>query len=219
MRRATAHRALATLIVALALTPVARASDDALTPYRALPGSARGGALLAVARGAIERYFDPAAGGDSLDFDWPGEPCGMYVSLVRGATTRACVGSLLPLGGTLRESLDRLAAQVVAADGRRPPVRREELPALRVVVAFASAGEPVADPMHVRPMREGLLVRTPRGDVAFLPGEARTVSWALREARRAGLLERTEDASFQRFDAVVLKENPKPEPEEPHASP
>ena len=73
--------------------------------------------------------------------------------------------------------------------------------------------------MHVRPMREGLLVRTPRGDVAFLHGEARTVSWALRQARQAGLLERAEDASFLRFDAVVLQEDARHEPERAHASP
>jgi AMMECR1 domain-containing protein len=216
--------AVRTSVAAIALAVAALASGsfaaaDALAPYRALPGSPRGRALLATARAAIARHFDSTAAADTLDFDWPGEPCGMYVSLVRGAsTTRACVGSLVPLGGTLGESVERLAALAVASDGRRPPLRREELAELRVVVAFATPGEPVDDPMRVRPMRQGLLVRTPRGDVAFLPGEARTVSWALREARRAGVLGRLEEASFQRFDAVVLAESAPPEPEGEHVA-
>lgn len=202
----------------LAAAP-ARAAD-ALAPYRALPGTDRGAAILAAARGAILRGFDPTAAGDTLDFDWPGAPCGMVLVLAHGGTTRACVGSLRPLAGTLRESLDRLAARVVAADGRRAPVRQDEMEALRVVVAFTSDGEPVADPMQVRPMREGLLVRTSRGDIAFLPGEAKTVSWALREARRAGVLTSSDDASYLRFDAVVLQERrATPKPEDPVASP
>jgi len=210
------------LALALALAPAVCASaGDELAPYRALAGTPRAGAVLAAARAAIARYFDPLAPApaDSVVPDWPGPPSGLYVSLLRGAGTRACVGSLTPLAGTLAENLRRLAPQVVSADPRRPPVRREELAALRLVVAFAGPGELIADPMLVRPGREGLLVTTPRGSVAFLPGEARTVAWALREARRIGILGRASDASFQRFAVVVLKEDLAPVEEDHHASP
>jgi AMMECR1 domain-containing protein len=198
-------------------TGAARAADE-LAPYRALAGTSAGRALIAAARADIERYFDPSAPApaDSTIPDWPGAPTGLYVSLVRGASTRACVGSAAPLAGTLAENLRRLAPQVVASDPRRPPVRREELGGLTIVVAFAGRGDPVADPMLVRPAREGLLIMAPKGSVAFLPGEARTVSWALREARRAGVLERASDASFQRFPVVVLKEEAAPVEEDPH---
>ena len=208
------------LSILLAMGPrPARAADD-LTPYRALAGTPAGHAVLAAARAAIERYFDPSAPApaDSTVPDWPGAPTGLYLSLARGASTRACVGSAAPLAGTLAENLRRLASQVVAADPRRPPVRREELGELRLTVAFAGRGEPVADPMLVRPAAQGLLVTTPKGSLAFLPGEARTVSWALREARRAGVLERASEASFQRFSVVVLKEDLLPVEEDPHAS-
>jgi hypothetical protein len=60
--------------------------------------------------------------------------------------------------------------------------------------------------MQVSPAREGLLFATPAGSVAFLPGEARTVSWALREARRIGLLASPSDASYQSFSVVTLRE-------------
>ena len=88
-----------------------------------------------------------------------------------------------------------------------------------MVVAFASTPVPVVDPWQVAPMREGLLIASPRGSVAFLPGEARTVSWALREARRAGLLERVSEASFQKFAAVVIKDDGAQREEGAHALP
>jgi hypothetical protein len=111
--------------------------------------------------------------------------------------------------------VEALAVLALHADRRRPPVRREELSQLRIVLAFAGEGEAVLDPMEVDPGREGLLVTTPRGNVAFLPGEARTVSWALREARRIGVLAGSpREASFRRFPVVTLEEPVEVEPDE-----
>jgi AMMECR1 domain-containing protein len=99
-----------------------------------------------------------------------------------------------------------LAEAAVASDPRHPPVRRDELPLLRVVLAFAGEGRPVADPMSVDPGREGLLVGGARGHVAFLPGEVRTVAQALREARRAGVLDSAQPPEFTRFPVVTITE-------------
>jgi hypothetical protein len=63
--------------------------------------------------------------------------------------------------------------------------------------------------MTVQPALEGLLVSGPHGSVAFLPGEARTVSWALREARRIGVIADSHEATFQRFDVVTVEEPPR----------
>jgi hypothetical protein len=55
-------------------------------------------------------------------------------------------------------------------------------------------------------MREGLKIETERGAVAFLPGEARTVAWAVREARRIGVLAGPlAEARCSRFDVVTLQ--------------
>jgi len=89
-------------------------------------------------------------------------------------------------------------------------VRREELDHLRIVLSFAGPNTPVADPMVVAPAREGLLVSGARGSVAFLPGEARTVSWALHEARRIGILANAEPATYARFDVVTISEPARP---------
>ena len=211
--------------LALCLTSWPSRADDALESYRALPREARRG-VLDCARGEISRALAPAAvaaatpvGRDSTVHatpdsaarhtpDWPAAPCGVYLSLAHGTRTRACVGSLTPLGGTLRATLRELARRVISDDPRHPPVRGEEMDSLAVLVSFAGPPEPIDDPMSIAPGREGLLISTTRGSIAFLPGEARTVSWALGEARRVGILQRMSDASFQRFDVVVLRDRP-----------
>ena len=138
--------------------------------------------------------------------DWPGSPRPLYVTLARAHATRACVGADAPPGGSLAASLRLLGGQVATNDRRRPPVRAEELDTLRLVLAFAGDPVPVADPMSVDPMREGLKIETDRGAVAFLPGEARTISWALREARRIGVLAGpVSEARCSRFEVVTLQ--------------
>jgi AMMECR1 domain-containing protein len=237
MPRTIAARWLARWIVVACVAAAARATAadvDALAPYRQLARTPQAARVLTYTRGAIDRVLaggdaaaDSAAGAapdssgappDSLD--WPGTPCGVIVSLARGATTRACVGSLTPLGGSLAGTLERLASEIVASDPRHPPLRRDELAGLRVLVAFTSTPIPVRDPMQVSPAREGLLVSTTKGTVAYLPGVARTISWALREARQAGVLDRVSEASFQRFTAVILQEPSRTTSQEtPNASP
>ncbi|MBI5169873.1 MAG: AMMECR1 domain-containing protein, partial [Candidatus Eisenbacteria bacterium] len=139
--------------------------------------------------------------------EWPGSPRPVYVTLVRGRASRACVGSDAPLGGSLAATLTRLGERLADSDLRRPPVRAEELDTLRLVVAFASDPVAVRDPMSVDPAREGLRIESERGAVAFLPGEARTIGWALREARRLGLMAGAGAAaavSYSRFTVVTI---------------
>ncbi len=222
---------VAALIIAASLGygPSLSHAADVLDAYRTL-SSAERTRVLEWARAAIERACSPrgetspkaeptaataaapaiAEPADSLAPDWPGAPCGVYLSLARGRSTRACVGSLTPLAGTLPATLRELARRVVSDDPRHPPVRREELDTLAVIVSFAGPPEAIPDPMSVAPAREGLLIASARGSIAFLPGEARTIAWALSEARRLGVLQRSSNASFERFAVVVMRDAPVP---------
>ena len=155
-------------------------------------------------------WQDGAAAADSAAPDWPGPPTGLYVSLVGPRGTRSCVGSVVPMRGTLSASLAALAVEALSADRRRPAIRRDELDSLRIVVAFAGRGEPVSDPALVDPAREGLIVGGADVAVAFLPGEARTIAWALRASRRVGALRTQQPVTYQRFPAVVLSESEPP---------
>lgn len=201
------------LLVAAALLSVAagpRAPE--LEPYRVLArdGAACERLLDAVREGLAGSFVDappaagvaPAGGGA----DWPGSPRPLYVTLVRARATRACVGVDVPPGGSLAASLRLLGGRLASDDRRRPPVRPDELDTLRLVVAFAGDPVPVADPLALDPMREGLKIETDRGTLAFLPGEARTVAWAIREARRLGVLAGPlAEARCSRFDVVTLQ--------------
>ena len=202
-------RVIAAIVAGMAIVAATASGSELLEPYRALARSADGARVLAFARAEIGRALDaslPAPADTSLP-DWPGAPSGVYLSLARSTSTRACVGSLMPLGSTLSATLRELSRQIVASDPRHAPLRRGEPDSLRVVIAFAGTPVTIADPMQASPAREGLLIATPNGSVAFLPGEARTVSWALREARRIGLLVRDSDATYQTFPVVTLKEH------------
>ena len=201
------------LLLATVVVPAQAARPDpALAPYRELARSPEKGRLLAVARAALERRWSGASPDTARAPDWPGTPTALYLSLVRGGVTRACVGHPAPPRGTLAECVRALAEAALSADPRHPPVRRDEIATLRIVLAFAGAGDPVADPMSVDPGREGLLVGGARGHIAFLPGEARTVAWALREARRVGVLAAAEAAEFTRFPVVTITEPESPNP-------
>jgi AMMECR1 domain-containing protein len=191
-------------------------------PYQRFARSAEGARLLTLARDAMRAHWGERARDQSAAILWPAAPRGVYVSLAGGQGTRACVGNATPYRGTLVETVRALALQSIQADPRHPPIRREELAALRIVNSFAGAPEALSDPMQVDPSREGLLVSSSRGSVAFLPGEARTVAWALRESRRIGVLQgSTENARYYRFPVIVLAEAPsRSSPvEDPDASP
>lgn len=206
----------------LAVAPACAASPE-LAAYERFARGTGAAQLLAVAREAL----CVAAGRcDSLAAvapDWPASPRPLFVTLAHGAMTRACLGRDEPRG-SLTDSVRELALEALTGDRRRTPVRADELDSLRVLVAFAGDERAIADPYAMNPMREGLRIETERGTVAFLPGEARTVAWALSEARRAGVLGRLSDAHFSRFDAVVLSgpavvAGREPHPTAPEATP
>lgn len=194
--------------------PAPSATAPELAPYRALARNrADSEGVLAAARLGLGMALGDAEPPPVLRVpEWPGSPRPVYVTLVRGRTSRACVGSDSPLGGSLAATLSRLGERLADADLRRPPVRAEELDTLRLVVAFSSDPVPVRDPMTVDPAREGLRIETERGAVAFLPGEARTIGWALREARRIGVVVTgvsgasgaSGAVSYSRFTVVTL---------------
>ena len=179
------------------------APSPQLAPYATYARGPAGERLLEVAR---EMLCVAAGRCDSLRTmapDWPAAPRPVFVTLSRGGATRACLGRD-EAAGSLTATVRAIASELLVADRRHPPVMPEELDPLRVTIAFLGDERPLADPYAIDPMREGLRIETERGAVAFLPGEARTVAWALGEARRIGVLRSLADARFVRFAVVVV---------------
>jgi hypothetical protein len=206
--------AIALVLAAAAPPPPASVSPGAaaapeLAAYRAFARSDSAAALLATARRALAWGVAESGGEPAVPASppWPAAPRPVYVTLVQGSRVRACVGADTPLDATLGGTVWRLAVRALTEDRRRAPVRAGELDSLRVVIAFAGDAAPVGDPYAVQPLREGLKLETSRGAIAFLPGEARTVAWALGEARRAGVLAGpVSEARCSRFPVVVIRE-------------
>ena len=200
----------------------ALAAAPAQDPYVTFARGPRGMRLLAIARDAMRAHWGESVRSHAPDsIGWPAAPRGVYVSLAGAQGTRACIGSATPYRGGLVETVRTLAVQVLQADRRRPPVRREELDSLLVVISFAEPPESIEDPMTVDPWREGLLISSGTRSVAFLPGEARTVTWALGEARRIGVIRDADEPSYSMFHVVLLHEVPpqRSPKEEPDVSP
>ena len=197
------------VVLSLALAP-GFASADALDSWRDLARDPRGAELLAISRAALQAAAGdsvaPAAQASSPPKSWPAPPAALYLTLVGEIGTRACVGHDPPRGADVAEAVRALAPFALTGDRRRPPVRAHELAGLRIVLAFAAAPAPVRDPIAVDPAREALLIESPQGHVAFLPGEARTISWALHEARRIGVLAPGAAPRYSRFQVVTLSE-------------
>lgn len=191
------------VLLALPGSACAAAPSPELAPYAALVRGESGRRVLETVREAMCVAAGRCDSVRTLAPEWPGAPRPVFVTLARGAATRACIGSD-ESQGSLTETLRRVAAEAMVSDRRRPPIEPNELDALRVLVAFVGDEHPVAEPWGVDPMREGLRVSSDRGSVAFLPGEARTVSWALSEARRIGVLGAASEARYARFSVVVV---------------
>lgn len=201
MRARWSHGLIAA-VLALPAPTTAAVRGTELAPYREFATSTAGQQLVAVAQRALASDATPSDRSPTVV--WPGTPRPVYVTLVQAGATRACLGTDSPLG-SLDRTVHTLATRLLTDDRRRAPVGDEELDRLRLVIAFAGEPQSVADPQSVDPMREGMRIETDRGAIAFLPGEARTVAWALREARRVGVLTgAVSDARYSRFAVVTL---------------
>jgi uncharacterized protein len=133
--------------------------------------------LLALARQAVER----AAHGQPLASDspaslspWLRTPLASFVTLTTGGALRGCIGGLYPTV-PLVEDVQMHAYAAAREDPRFPPVRPEELTAIRIEISVLSAPEPLAyqDPAdllrRLRPGIDGVIVQSGWKRATFLP--------------------------------------------------
>jgi len=151
------------------------------------------GALLRLARGALEAYL---AGGDPPalpEGDAVRQKCGAFVTLAAAGALRGCVGHVpadRPLARVVRD-------MVVAAgrdDARFPPVAASELGTLRIEISVLTEPAPLvpAAPERVVIGRDGLLVRRGAASGLLLPQVAPEQHWGpeaflAAACRKAGL--------------------------------
>jgi len=172
--------------------------------------AAAGGEALLVARRALEVEANGKRQIPQARSPLKSHRCGAFVVLVSDGRTRACAGTLRPTCPNAAQEIIAAAAMAAAGDPWHPPLRSRDLKTAQVQVFLVGQISPLRSIGELQVAREGLLARRgPRSGV-ILPGEARTASWALREARRKAGLHPGERADLFRFSAICWRE-PKPD--------
>lgn len=108
-----------------------------------------------------------------------------FVTFFNGRRVFACFGGFTPRRATLAEEITDNIRLALKNDGRSRAANVETASKAGVQITFP-LGQPERVPSYesINPAREGMFVEGVNGGVAFVPGEARTASWAFREALR-----------------------------------
>jgi len=151
------------LLLLLAAPPRPAGAQDRADDPRWVDPAARL-AVLALARRAFDAY---ALRREVLDPPRPlpvtlRAPAAVFVSAMRpDGSPRCCMGSLYPTQPDAAEEIIAGAAAAAGHDRRFPPLRREELSRLTLIVSFVARPRPITAEQAARldPVREGLAVQ------------------------------------------------------------
>lgn len=134
-------------------------------------------ALLKLARSAIEQFL--ATGriiADNTGLEALRTPRGAFVTLEKNGDLRGCIGFTQPVG-PLGETVINAAVYAAVRDPRFPPVRREELAALRIEVSVLTPLKEITDTKMVKVGRHGLLISKNGRSGLLLPQVAAENGW------------------------------------------
>ena len=124
-----------------------------------------------------------------------------FVTFFSGKRVIACSGGFLPRTPDLGREIEANVRQALHLDPRALRIDRKTAVAARILITFPGEPRPVASYHAVDPAREGLFVENDRFGVAIVPGEAKTASWAFREALRRLGEKDAEAVSIFAFDS------------------
>ena len=200
---------LVLMVVALAATEARSAGDPVLAQLAKLNRTQLQRAALSLAREAITQYvlrrrvIRPSK---SLPAAFRRLRAGAFVTVIVKGRSRACMGAVAPTQSDLAREIIQAAVNAASDDPWHRPLRREELKDLEYTVSICgeprrmhTLGELVAD-------RDGLMVRLGIRGSVVLPGEAKTASYALHEARRKAGIKPGEHPEWWRFPVMRLTE-------------
>ncbi len=194
------------LLAAALSVAVPSAADDLLARLNADPEAQR--AALALGRAALDAWclrHERLAIPDDLP-PILSERSGAFVSATVGDAPRCCMGSLYPTRATLAAEIVAAAIAAAGMDARFAPIEAGELAGLRLIVSVVAAPEPVADPMTLKPGREGVAVRGERRWGVSLPGETAHQRLMIEWARIRADVREGEVAHYYRVRGVRFLE-------------
>lgn len=131
---------------------------------------------------------------------------GIFVTLVKNKKVRGCYGSLTPQGSPLAAQLKEYVVGAATQDFRHHPITATELSQIAIIITFIHGVEPVSSISEIDPKTDGLLVRNGDRAAVLLPGEARTASWQVEEAKRQAGIRHGEPAELFKIHTATFYE-------------
>lgn len=140
-------------------------------------------------------------------------PAPVFITIIHNDRRTGCVGSFQPQSRTLAEDIASTAVKAWRQDTRTRPLTLNQLESARFVIAIPGQRRQVTSTLGYPPDRYGIQLTSGRRTSVILPEEARTSSWALREARRLAGISPEAPVQLQVFQATLWREPARaPEP-------
>ncbi len=187
------------------------ANKGRLEPYARWIKTREGKALLDFVRTTVYTLVNHQTTESIAEnlYPWIQYPVGVFITAMDKRKVRVCVGVFTPTEPTLGKEVIHQCNRLIIDDPRHPPLSPYELEQLRFVIAFTGDPTPIEKPEEIDIWRKGILMRWNGRESVLLPGEAKTLSWGLRELRRQIQIPTGEIAAYASFPVVTLEETEK----------
>jgi AMMECR1 domain-containing protein len=106
-------------------------------------------------------------------------PC--FVTFFQGKRVFACFGSFSPRKSNLAEEIRENIRLALLNDPRARNVSYEMVKTAGIQITFPEHLRTVQNYNEINPTKEGMFIESENSGVAFVPGEAKTASWAFRQ--------------------------------------
>ncbi|MEI6519025.1 MAG: AMMECR1 domain-containing protein [bacterium] len=113
-----------------------------------------------------------------------------------------CMGTLEPQQRTLGEEIIANALLAGANDKRFPPLKPEQLPKIRVIISIIGDVTPIADPLTLDPVTDGLAARGANETGVVLPGETKDPKKMVEWARIRAKAKKNDKVEYLRIEAM-----------------
>ncbi|MCX7917687.1 MAG: AMMECR1 domain-containing protein [bacterium] len=133
-------------------------------------------------------------------------PRSLFIILNKNGQTRGCSGSFKPFYSSLGESIINFTIIASTQDTRYSPIKIEEIDEIKIMIAFPEEIVPINSPFQISPLNEGLIIKKDGKEGVVLPGEAKTVNYAIKIGMKNARIENLDGAIFYKFKCEIFKE-------------
>ncbi|HOK56926.1 MAG TPA: AMMECR1 domain-containing protein [bacterium] len=130
----------------------------------------------------------------------------IFITLTKNGKTRGCAGSFIPIYNSLGESVINFTIIAATQDIRYNPVKIEEIDEIIITITFPERTVCIENPYMIKPLKEGLIIRKDGKEGVVLPGEAKTVEYAIKIGLRNANLNNLNGAIFYKFNGSSFSE-------------